>query len=135
VPGDFSERRDVIGQTNCLLQLSAGHTHTPVFSQDRNMFKAMKKPKIVLSMTQLRNRGSGESMRPEDFAIYASYQINAGGLFVGTLKVIRKTDGRMLFPFQGAPVLGPYPSREEAREAAVHRGAQIVASDIANPED
>ncbi|SOE94439.1 hypothetical protein SAMN05414139_07264 [Burkholderia sp. D7] len=74
-------------------------------------------------------------MRPEDFAVYASYQINAGGLFVGTLKVIGKTDGRLLFPFQGAPVLGPYPSREEARQAAVTRGEQIVANDIANPED
>ncbi|MDN7183353.1 hypothetical protein M0D69_36155 [Caballeronia sp. SEWSISQ10-4 2] len=74
-------------------------------------------------------------MRAEDFAIYASYQINAGGLFVGTLKVIRKTDGRMLFPFQGAPVLGPYPTRQEAREAASIHGRQIVASDIANPED
>jgi uncharacterized protein DUF6723 len=95
----------------------------------------MKKPKIVLSMTQLQSRGSGERMHPEDFAVYASYQINAGGLFVGTLKVIRKTDGRLLFPFQGAPVLGPYPSREEARDAAVMRGEQIVASDIANPED
>jgi Family of unknown function (DUF6723) len=74
-------------------------------------------------------------MRAEDFSIYASYQINAGGLYVGTLKVIRKTDGRMLFPFQGAPVLGPYPTRQEAREAAITHGEQIVASDIANPED
>ncbi|HEV7835459.1 MAG TPA: DUF6723 family protein [Caballeronia sp.] len=48
---------------------------------------------------------------------------------------MRKTDGRMLFPFQGSPVLGPYPSREAAREAAVMHGKQIVASDIANPED
>jgi hypothetical protein len=95
----------------------------------------MKKPKLVLSMTQLQSRGSSESMSPEDFAVYASYQINAGGLFVGTLKVVRKTDGRMLFPFQGSPVLGPYPSREAAREAAVMHGEQIVASDIANPED
>jgi|HubBroStandDraft_6_1064221.scaffolds.fasta_scaffold2856141_1 hypothetical protein len=95
----------------------------------------MKKPKIVLSMTQLKSRGAGERMRAEDFAIYASYQINAGGLFVGTLKVIRKTDGRMLFPFQGAPVLGPYPTRQEARDAAVIHGEQIVAIDIADPED
>ena len=86
-------------------------------------------------MTQIQSRGSREHLRPEDFAVYASYQINAGGLFVGTLKVIRKTDGRLLFPFQGAPVLGPYPSREEAREAAVMHGEQIVASDIAHPED
>lgn len=73
-------------------------------------------------------------MHAEDFAVYASYQINAGGLFVGTLKVIRKTDGRMLFPFQGAPVLGPYPSRQEAREAAARHGDLIVQSDIVNPE-
>jgi len=90
---------------------------------------------MVLSMSQPKIRESGKRMRPEDFAVYASYQINAGGLFVGTLKVIRKTDGRLLFPFQGAPVLGPYPSREEARQAAVARGEQIVANDIANPED
>jgi hypothetical protein len=37
-----------------------------------------------------------------DFAIYASYQINAGGMFVGLLKVVRKTDSRLLFPFEGA---------------------------------
>jgi hypothetical protein len=94
----------------------------------------MKKPKLVLSTTQLKSRRSGELMGAEDFAIYASYQINAGGLFVGTLKVIRKTDGRMLFPFQGAQVLGPYPTRQEAREAAARHGEQIVQSDIANPE-
>jgi hypothetical protein len=94
----------------------------------------MKKPKLVLSMAQLKSRGSGEAMHAEDFAVYASYQINAGGLFVGTLKVIRKTDGRMLFPFQGAPVLGPYPSRQEAREAAARHGDLIVQSDIVNPE-
>ncbi|SAL48207.1 hypothetical protein AWB64_05069 [Caballeronia sordidicola] len=94
----------------------------------------MKKPKLVLSVNQLRSRPPGAAMSAEDFAIYASYQINAGGLFVGTLKVIRKTDGRMLFPFQGAPVLGPYPSRQEAREAAVRHGELIVRSDIANPE-
>lgn len=41
----------------------------------------------------------------------------------------------MLFPFQGAPVLGPYSTRQEAREAAIIHGRQIVASDIANPED
>jgi hypothetical protein len=43
-------------------------------------------------------------MRTGDFAIYASYQIKAGGLFVGMLKVIRKINGRMLLPFQSAPV-------------------------------
>ena len=38
----------------------------------------------------------------DDFAIYASYQINAGGMFVGLLKVVREMDSRLLFPFESA---------------------------------
>jgi hypothetical protein len=56
------------------------------------------------SMTHLKSRDSGGRMRTGDFAIYASYQIKAGGLFVGMLKVIIKINGRMLLPFQSAPV-------------------------------
>jgi hypothetical protein len=51
----------------------------PVNGNDLNQSQAMKKPKIVLSTTQLKSRDSGERMLAEDFAIYASYQINAGG--------------------------------------------------------
>jgi hypothetical protein len=70
----------------------------------------------------------------EDFEIYASYQVNAAGLYIGTLKVVRKTDGRLLFPFAGAPVIGPFPTRQEARNAADAYGSKIVAGDIVNPE-
>jgi hypothetical protein len=38
----------------------------------------------------------------DDFAIYASYPVNAGAMFVGLLKVVRKTDSHLLFPFEGA---------------------------------
>jgi hypothetical protein len=47
---------------------------------------------------------------------------------------VRKTDGRLLFPFAGAPVIGPFPTRQEARTAAATFGSRIVAGDIDNPE-
>jgi hypothetical protein len=60
-----------------------------------------RKPKKVLY-----SRNSDHPPVPgsteDDFTIYASYQINAGGLFIGLLKVVRKTDSRLLFPFEGA---------------------------------
>ncbi|WP_323050533.1 DUF6723 family protein [Caballeronia mineralivorans] len=29
-------------------------------------------------------------------------------MYIGSLKVVRKTDGRLLLPFAGAPVVGPF---------------------------
>jgi hypothetical protein len=55
-------------------------------------------------------------------------------MHIGSLKVVRKTDGRLLFPFAGAPVIGPFATALEARSAATIYGAQIVADDIKNPE-
>jgi hypothetical protein len=57
-----------------------------------------------------------------------------GGMHIGSLKVVRKTDGRLLFPFAGAPVIGPFATALEARSAATVCGARIVADDIRNPE-
>jgi hypothetical protein len=53
---------------------------------------------------------------------------------VGALKVVRKTDSRLLFPFDGAPTIGPFDDKEEALRAAVALGDEIVDADIANPE-
>jgi hypothetical protein len=47
---------------------------------------------------------------------------------------VRKTDGRLLFPFDGAEAIGPFETSDEARRAANARGQQIVASDIERPE-
>jgi hypothetical protein len=69
-----------------------------------------------------------------DFKIYASSHVGAGGMHIGSLKVVRKTDGRLLFPFAGAPLIGPFATALEARSAATMYGAQIVADDIKNPE-
>ena len=68
-----------------------------------------------------------------DFAIYATYQM-VNGRFLGTLKVVRKTDSRLLFPFDGAPTIGPYGTKEDALFAATALGAKIVEADIENPE-
>jgi hypothetical protein len=53
---------------------------------------------------------------------------------MGTLKVVRVTDGRLLFPFHGAEELGPFETREAAKNAAKQRGMEIVEADLRSPE-
>ena len=70
----------------------------------------------------------------DDYAVYASYRPHTGGCFVGTLKVVRLTDSRLLYPFDGAEQIGPFFTKDEAREAAVIRGNEIVRGDLQRPE-
>src|SRR5580698_654486 len=70
----------------------------------------------------------------DEFEIFASYHSTGDGRYIGGLKVIRKADRRILFPFDGAPQIGPYDSADEARRAAVEYGRSIVAADRAAPE-
>jgi hypothetical protein len=91
-----------------------------------------KKPKLVLFPHEACiSARAGKSA--DDFAIYATYRI-AHGRFLGALKVVRKTDSRLLFPFDGAPTIGPYDTKEDALRAATALGAKIVKADIDNPE-
>ncbi|WP_027798561.1 DUF6723 family protein [Paraburkholderia dilworthii] len=69
-----------------------------------------------------------------EFEIFASYHGTGDGRYVGGLKVVRKADRRILFPFDGAPEIGPYETADEARRAAIEYGKQIVAADRASPE-
>lgn len=69
-----------------------------------------------------------------DFEIYATYHGTSDGRYLGALRVVRKSDRRILFPFDGAPQIGPYLTAAEAREAAIEYGRQIVATDRAAPE-
>jgi hypothetical protein len=69
-----------------------------------------------------------------DYEIYATYRRTTEGAFVGLLKVVRKTDGRLLFPFTGAPDIGPFADGQAAREAAQRYGESVVESDLDNPE-
>jgi|ERR1700712_1866480 hypothetical protein len=68
-----------------------------------------------------------------DFRIYASYR-GVPGQFYGTLKVVRLTDKRVLFPFEGCPELGPFADRQSALDAARHYGEQLASGDLQQPE-
>jgi hypothetical protein len=70
----------------------------------------------------------------DDFAIFVTARRSADGRFYADLLVSRKADGRCLFPFDGAPQMGPYSSIEEARLAAEEYGHRIVSADLAYPE-
>lgn len=70
----------------------------------------------------------------DDFNVSATSKLAGYRRFFGVLKVVRSTDGRVLFPFEGAPELGPYPTKLEAIAAAQVYGEHIVASDLARPE-
>jgi hypothetical protein len=56
------------------------------------------------------------------------------GVYFGTLKVVRKTDGRVIYPFDGAPAIGPFSTAQEARDAAKEYGRTLVSGDVLNPE-
>lgn len=52
----------------------------------------------------------------------------------GQLKVVRRSDKRTLFPFVGAPTLGPFPTWIEAQDAAMATARKIIEDDLKNPE-
>jgi hypothetical protein len=91
------------------------------------------RPKLLLFPTKACVPPS-PGLTPDDFAIYASHRRGAAAEYYGTLKVVRKTDGRLLYPFEGAPTIGPFSSRARATEAAEQLGVTIVMGDIARPE-
>lgn len=91
-----------------------------------------RRPKLVLFPTRRVLPAPGAS--EDDFHIYASYRGTSASGYYGTLKVVRKTDGRLLFPFDGADTIGPYPAKGEAIEAAQRRGDEVVRADLARPE-
>ena len=70
----------------------------------------------------------------DSYEIFASYHLCGDGRYAGKLKVIRKIDHKLIFPFEGAPQIGPYETPEAARSAALDYGKQIVAADRAAPE-
>jgi hypothetical protein len=91
-----------------------------------------RRPKIVLFPSKSVPAMPGHSQ--SDFQIYASYRGSLSSGFYGTLKVVRKTDGRLLYPFDGASDLGPFSTSMGAVAAAQQRGIAIVDGDLARPE-
>lgn len=91
-----------------------------------------RRPKLVLFPT--RSVPAAPGATEEDFHIYASYRGSSASGYYGTLKVVRKTDGRLLFPFDGVDTIGPFPTKAAAIEAAQRRGDEVVRADLVRPE-
>ncbi|WP_086380550.1 DUF6723 family protein [Caballeronia sordidicola] len=69
----------------------------------------------------------------ENFTVQISVNQIAGAYY-GQLKVIRRAARRTLFPFEGAPTIGPFDLNTDAREAALLTAHKVIADDVANPE-
>lgn len=71
----------------------------------------------------------------EDYLVTAAYNCIARDRYFGKLKVVRLCDRRVLYPYDGAEAIGPFPSGYEAREAANELGRRIVDRDLVSPEE
>ena len=91
-----------------------------------------KRPKLVLFPTKIVVPTRGAT--GDDFEIYASCRGASTSGYYGTLKVVRKTDGRLLYPFEGAAQIGPFETKADAIRAAHQRGDEIVRGDLESPE-
>ncbi|WP_074169355.1 DUF6723 family protein [Caballeronia hypogeia] len=92
-----------------------------------------RRPKLVLFQTKT-VVVSKAAKSENDYAVYASYRPHHSGNFVGTLKVVRLTDGRLLYPFDGSDEIGPFSSASAARKAAEERAKEIIGADLRYPE-
>jgi hypothetical protein len=70
----------------------------------------------------------------DDFEVSTSYRLGGYRRFFGRLQVVRTTDGKLLYPFDGAQDIGPFITQIEALAAAQVLGERIVEGDLANPE-
>jgi hypothetical protein len=91
-----------------------------------------KRPKLVLYPTKAVPPTAGRC--ESDYAVYAAYRGTRASGFFGTLKVVRKTDSRLLYPFDGASLIGPFETSAAALEAAQQQGQSIVKGDLERPE-
>ena len=97
----------------------------------------MVRRKLHFHNSSLRGLASSDGIIPtaeSDYRIYPTYRRTVTGTFTGDLKVVRTTDDRVIFPYDGAPMIGPFDTALEAREAAARKGAEVVAADLLNPE-
>lgn len=70
---------------------------------------------------------------PEPFTVQITVSQIAGAYY-GQLKVVRRADQRRLFPFEGAPTIGPFDLNSDARKAAHLMAQKVIADDLTNPE-
>ncbi|MFM0394880.1 DUF6723 family protein [Paraburkholderia phytofirmans] len=93
----------------------------------------MSRAKMVFSRAA-RLSSRSEGARESDYRIYAAYRRTGSGAFIGELKVVRITDNKVLYAFDGAPTIGPFETASDAREAAQLQGDQMVALDLVCPK-
>jgi hypothetical protein len=103
------------------------HGRTP------DMEGKMARPKTIFPRTSSQTCGARQPDR-SDYRIYATYRRTVTGTFMGELKVIRTTDDKVLFPFDGAPGIGPFETPSQARDAAKLAGDRTVTADLVCPE-
>lgn len=77
---------------------------------------------------------SAGRFRPEDYDVVCGQKVNALGRYIGYLRIRRKPDGKLIYPFDGCQVPGPFATGEEARRAACEMAEELVRLDIASPE-
>lgn len=82
---------------------------------------------------------AGDSSHPAAVLTAADYHVKFGKRltslgWLGTLKVRRLTDGKIIYPFDGCTDIGPFRTPEEAREAARLLAEDLARQDTENPE-
>ena len=80
--------------------------------------------------------GAMDAIREPDagYRMYPGYQRTPAGRYVGTLKVVRLRDSKLLYPFDGVAEIGPCSTGSEARRAAERVGVDVVLADARSPE-
>ncbi|MEM5425970.1 MULTISPECIES: DUF6723 family protein [Paraburkholderia] len=83
----------------------------------------------------------GKPDRAEDalqivgYEVVCRQKINAMGQYVGDLRIRRKADGKLIYPFDGCLVPGPFATADEARLAVRELAKEFVRLDLERPED
>jgi hypothetical protein len=73
-------------------------------------------------------------LQPDDYEVVCGHCVNALGHYIGLLRIRRKTDGKIIYPFDGCEVPGPYATGAEARSAARTLADELLRLDIERPE-
>lgn len=71
---------------------------------------------------------------PADYTVSITARCIQKGYYFGQLSITRKTDGRVLYPFDGAPDIGPFHTFSEARDAAQTTASRLIGADLLDPE-
>jgi hypothetical protein len=72
--------------------------------------------------------------RREDYDVVCGQKVNALGRYIGYLRIRRIPDGKLIYPFDGCQVPGPFATGDEARHAACEMAEELIRLDIASPE-